>query len=173
MAIYYNQIRETTQKDSVKKVFYEKVGRRYVPVAEYDSDYADSFPMGSHLIVVKEGLTLRRYNINPDLAPMMAAGMLVKNEISDKVRKASDLRLGSESRRRPLTEEQHQAWENLIEKLGPDARQLEWPSALEITEACVEAMAQEAAELLENEAVRKAYDHFIIMCKLCKEQDVK
>ena len=39
----------------VKKVYYEKIGRRYRPVAEYDSDLLDSFPKGSHLICVYPG----------------------------------------------------------------------------------------------------------------------
>ena len=35
----------------MKKIYYEKVGRRYKPVAEYDPDYLDSFPKGSHLVM--------------------------------------------------------------------------------------------------------------------------
>jgi len=35
----------------VKKVYYEKKGKRYKPVAEYDSDYLDAFPKGSTLVM--------------------------------------------------------------------------------------------------------------------------
>ena len=35
----------------MKKVYYIKEGRRYVPVAEYDQDLMDSFPKGTHIVV--------------------------------------------------------------------------------------------------------------------------
>jgi hypothetical protein len=148
-----------------KKIYYEQVGNRYVPVAEYNEQWLDSFKKGTHLVMVYPGGSSRRYNIDPAYAPMIAAGRVAEDKISEAIRKASDLR----PKRAPITAGQHQAWENLVKEFGEDARMLEWPSAREVAEEAVKAMTVEADKLLEHPAVRKAYDHFMLMCQLTKE----
>ena len=39
----------------MKKIFYEKQGRKYVPVSEYDNDFLDSFTQGTHLVMSYPG----------------------------------------------------------------------------------------------------------------------
>jgi len=39
----------------MKKIYYEKKGRRYVPVAEYDNDFLDSFTKVTHLVMSYPG----------------------------------------------------------------------------------------------------------------------
>lgn len=155
----------------MKKIFYEKVGRRYVPVAEYDNDYLDSFPKGNHLVMCYPGGSSRRFNIEPALAPMIAAGRFAEDAISSAIVKAGEIRLQSKDRERKLTPAQHAAWENLVKEFGDSGKQLEWASAREVAEAGVKAMQDEANKLLENESVRKAYDHFMLMCQLVKKND--
>lgn len=149
----------------MKKIYYEKVGRRYKPVAEYDSDYLDSFPKGSHLVMCYPGGSSRRFNIDPNYAAMIAAGRVAEEAICEVLRKASDMR----PRNKPLTQEQKDAWEHLIKVMGPEAKMLEWPSAREACEKAVNAMQEEAFKLMQTESVRKAYDHFMLVCKLSKE----
>ena len=153
----------------MKKIYYEKKGRRYIPIAEYDNDYLDSFPKGSHLVICYPGGTSRRYNINPEYAAMIAAGRVAEDAISTALMKAHELRLPREVRERPITPEQHAAWENLVKTFGPEVRQLEWPSIREASEAAVKAMQVEADKLLSNPAVKRAWDHFQLMCDLTKE----
>lgn len=148
-----------------KTIFYKKAGRRYVPVSEYDNELLDSFPKGTHLVMVYPGGSSRRFNINPNYAAMIAAGRLAEDAISRVLMKASDLR----PKRSPVTPEQHAAWEHLVKVFGPEARYLEWPSAREASEKAVEAMQIEAEKLMQNESVRKAYDHFMLMCELAKD----
>ena len=50
---------------------YKKVGRRYKPVAEHEE--WDSYPAGAHLVVCSPGSTLRRFDIDPDRAVLLAA----------------------------------------------------------------------------------------------------
>ena len=50
---------------------YKKVGRRYKPVAEHEE--LDSYPEGAHLVVCRPGSTMRRFNIDPDRAGLLAA----------------------------------------------------------------------------------------------------
>lgn len=146
----------------MKKIFYEKIGRRYKPVYEYDQVLMDALPKGSHLIQVYPGGRSTRYNVDPNYAAMIAAGRVAEDAISKVIMKASDLRPKQE----PLTESQRAAWENLVKEFGESARTLEWPSAREAAEKAVEALQEEASVLLSNEAVKKAFDHFILMCKL-------
>jgi len=150
-----------------KTVFYKKVGRKYEPVAEYDQEHLDSFPKGTHLVMCYPGGSSRRFNIDPNYAAMIAAGRVAEDTISKALMRASDLR----PKQSPLTEGQRTAWENLVNEFGPDARTLEWPSAREAAEEAVKAMMEEADKLMKHESVRKAYDHFQLMCQLAKEKD--
>jgi hypothetical protein len=149
----------------MKKIFYEKVGRRYKPVYEYDQVLLDAFPKGTHLVDVYPGGSSRRFNVNPAYAPMIAAGRVAEDAISKVLMKASDLR----PKNAPLTEGQRKAWDNLVKEFGDEARCLEWPSAREACEEAVKAMQVEAGVLLENPTVRKAYEHFMLICELTKE----
>jgi len=150
-----------------KKIYYEKIGRKYVPVSEYDSDYLDSFPKGNHLVMVYPGGSSRRFNIDPAYAPMIAAGRVAEDTISRALMKASDLR----PKRAPITEGQRIAWDNLVKEMGEEARCLEWPSAREACEEAVKAMQLEADKLLENPSVRKAYERFLLVAELTKDHN--
>lgn len=152
----------------MKKIFYEKVGRRYVPVAEYNSEWLDSYPKGNHLVMSYPGGTSRRFNVDPAYAPMIAAGRVAEDAISTVIMKATALRRDSK-KETPLTPGQKAAWEKLVEEFGDSAKALEWPSAREASEAAVKAMMEEAEELLKNPAVRKAWDHFQMICDLTKD----
>ena len=153
----------------MKKVYYEKIGRRYKPVHEYDSEFLDGFPKGNHLVMCYPGGSSRRFNIDPNYAAMIAAGRIAEDAISRVIVKATDLRPKSS----PITPEQKAAWEKLVEVFGPEAKALEWPSAREACEEAVKAMTKEADKLMQNESVRKAYDHFQLMCKLANDNNEK
>ena len=148
-----------------KKVYYEKRGRRYYPVAEYDSTYMDSFPKGNHLVMCYPGGTSRRFNVEPNYAAMIAAGRVAEDAISKAVVKASEMR----PHNKPITEKQKKAWEALAKAFGDDRYYIEIPSAREIAEEGVKAMMQESDKLMEHESVRKSYEHFMLMCKLTAE----
>jgi hypothetical protein len=149
--------------------FYKKVGRRYIPVREYDSECNDAYQHGTHLVVSVPGHKLTRFNIEPELAPLIAAGTFAIDKISAKIVESSNLRLcGSDGRAKTLTKEQREAWEKLVEVFGDGARQLEWPSAREAAEAGVNALISEAEKKLENPLVKKAYEQFLMVYKLAK-----
>ena len=150
-----------------KKIYYEKKGRRYVPVAEYDSEYLDSFPKGSHLVMCYPGGSSRRFNIDPNFAAMIAAGRVAEDTISAAVVKASEMR----PHRKPITEKQKKAWDNLAKSFGDERYYIEIPSAREIAEAGVKAMQEEATKLMLHPAVKRSYDQFQIVCKLVNETD--
>ena len=151
----------------MKKVFYEKVGRKYVPVAEYDNELLDSFPKGNHLVMCYPGGTTRRFNIDPNYAAMIAAGRVAEDAISKALMRASDLR----PKRAPLTEGQRAAWDLLVKEFGEEARCLEWPSAREACEEAVKAMTDEADKLMTNPVVRKSFDKFVMICELVKNDN--
>lgn len=152
-----------------KKIYYEKVGSRYKPVAEYDNELMDSFTKGNHLVMCYPGGTSRRFNIEPNYAAMIAAGRIAEDAISKAVVKAGEMR----PHKIPITEKQRKAWDNLAKAFGDERYYIEWPSAREIAEESVKAMQAEADKLLKHESVKKAYDHFMLMCQLVKENEGK
>jgi hypothetical protein len=152
----------------MKKIYYVKEGRRYKPVAEYDNDLMDSFHKGNHLVMVYPGGTSRRFNIDPAYAPMIAAGRVAEDSICRAISKASELR----PQRTPITEAQQKAWRKLAKEMGDELCTLNGLSVRDCAEAGVKAMQEEADKLMQHESVRKAYDHFMLMCQLVKEKDV-
>lgn len=151
----------------MKKIFYEKVGRRYRPVAEYDNELLDSFSKGTHLVMCYPGGQSRRYNIAPNHAAMIAAGRAAEDAICDALRKASEMR----PQRTPLTEGQRRAWKKLAKEFGDDLATLNLGSARDLAEAGVNAMIAEANELMKNSAVKQAYEQFLLVCELTKQQE--
>ena len=149
----------------MKKIYYEKVGRRYVPVAEYDNDLLDSFTKGTHLVMSYPGGASRRYNIDPAYAPMIAAGRVAEDAICKAISKASELRPKST----PITPGQKKAWEKLAKEFGDDLCTLHGLSVHDCAEAGVKAMMLEADKLLANPAVRLAYEKFLFVAELSKE----
>jgi hypothetical protein len=146
----------------MKKVYYEKRGRRYHPVAEYDNDLLDSFPKGSHLVCVYPGGSSRRFNVEPDYAAMIAAGRVAEDAISQALHKASEMR----PQRTPITPGQQRAWKKLAKEFGDDLATLSLGSARDLAEAGVQAMQAEANKLMKHESVRAAYEQFLLVCRL-------
>lgn len=160
----------------MKKTFYEKVGRRYKPVYQYDQTLTDAFPKGSHLVICYPGGYSRRYNIDPNYAAMIAAGRVAEDAISTALMEATEIRRtqrGTNDKTTPLTSEQKAAWEHLVKVFGPEARQLEYPCARECAEKAVQAMYGEAMQLMQHESVRQAYEHFQLMCELAKDHNAE
>ena len=150
----------------MKKIYYEKRGRRYVPVAEYDNDFLDSFTKGNHLVMSYPGGTSRRFNIDPAYAPMIAAGRVAEDVICRAISKASEMR----PQKTPITEAQRKAWNKLAKEFGDELCTLNGPSVRDCAEAGIKAMQEEADKLMKHEGVRKAYEHFMLMCELTKEK---
>jgi hypothetical protein len=150
----------------VKKIYYEKVGRKYVPVAEYDSDLTDSFGKGSHLVICYPGGQSRRYNIDPDYAALIAAARVAEDAMIQAMRKASELRPATT----PITPAQQRAWKKLAKEFGTELCTLNGASSYDIAQAGLKALEDEAARLLTNEAVKEAHDQFLFVCALTKQQ---
>jgi hypothetical protein len=151
----------------VKKIYYEKVGRKYVPVAEYDSDLTDSFGKGSHLVICYPGGQSRRYNIDPDYAALIAAARVAEDAMMQAMQKASELK----PTQTPVTPAQQRAWKRLAKEFGTDLCTLNGASSWEIAQAGLKALEDEAAQLLTNAAVKAAYDQFLFVCALTKKQE--
>jgi len=149
----------------MKKIYYEKQGRKYVPVAEYDNDFLDSFTKGTHLVMSYPGGTSRRFNIDPNYAAMIAAGRVAEDAICKAIAKASELRPKST----PITEGQRKAWRKLAKEFGDDLATLNGLCVHDCAEAGVRAMMAEAEQLMTNPAVRKAYERFQLICELTKQ----
>ena len=150
----------------MKKIYYEKRGRRYVPVSEYDSEYLDSFSKGTHIVMCYPGGQSRRYNIDPNYAVMIAAGRVAEDAICRAINKASELR----PKQTPITPKQKKAWEALAKAFGDELCTLHGLSVHDCAEAGIKAMQEEADKLMKVPAVRLAYEHFQMICQLTSQQ---
>ena len=146
-------------------IFYIKQGRRYIPHSTYSSEFCDSFPKGTHLVQSYPGGSMRRFNIDPAYAPMIAAGRVAEDAMCRAIQKASELR----PQRTPITEGQRNAWNKLAKEFGNDLATLQINSAHDIAEAGVKALMEEAEQLLANPTVRKAYEKFLFVAELTKD----
>lgn len=151
----------------MKKIYYEKIGRRYHPVHEYDSDLLDSFPKGSHLVLVYPGGSSRRFNVEPNHAALIAAARVAEDAMSEAIRKASEMR----PQRTPITEQQQQAWKKLAQAFGDDLATLNINCARDIAEAGLKALEAEADKLMQHESVKRAYEQFLLVCELTKKEN--
>jgi hypothetical protein len=150
----------------VKKILYEKVGRRYVPVAEnYDDHY--TFPKGNHLVMCYPGGESRQYNIDPNYAALIAASRVAEDAMCRALHKASEMRPA----RTPITPAQQRAWKKLAKEFGDELCTLNGASVHDIAEAGVRALQTEADKLLTNATVKAAYDQFLFVCALTRKQE--
>ena len=145
-------------------IFYVKKGRRYIPHSTYSSEFCDAFPKGTHLVQSYPGGSMRRFNIDPAYAPMIAAGRVAEDKISEALMKANELR----PQTTPITPGARKAWEKLKKELGNDGY-LTRGSTREASEAAVKAMMEEAEKILEHPSVRKAYERFLLIAELTKD----
>ena len=150
----------------MKKIFYEKIGRRYHPVYEYDNDLLDSFPKGSHLVIVYPGGSSRRFNVEPNHAALIAAGRVAEDAMCTAIREASEMR----PQRTPITEGQQRAWKKLAREFGDGLATLNIGSARDIADAGLAALQAEADKLMQHESVRHAYEQFLLVCELTKKE---
>jgi hypothetical protein len=74
-------------------------------------------------------------------------------------------------RHQPLTPEQLAAWKHLASTFGQEKYALEWCSYREAAEAGIKAMMEEADVLMSNPSVKNAYEHFMLVCELTKENN--
>ena len=151
----------------VKKIYYEKVGRKYVPVSEYDNEYLDSFPKGSTLVICYPGGQSRRFDIDPDYAALIAAGRVAEDAMIQAMHKASELKPA----KTPITLAQQRAWKGLARAFGTELCTLNGASSWEIAQAGLKALEQEADKLMTNAAVKAAYDQFLFVCALTRKQE--
>lgn len=119
---------------------YTKVGRRYLPCAEHE--VWNSFPEGAHLVVCSPGSTLRRFNIDPDRAGLLAAAEPLRAQIRALVMEMHRMR----PTRRPVTQTQADAWRAFERSMGNDAYCVEYASVGEIADAVVDLVVTEAGK---------------------------
>ncbi len=115
---------------------YKKVGKRYKPAAEHEE--WDSYPAGAHLVICSPGSTLRRFDIDPDRAGLLAAAEPLRSQIRDLVVELHKMR----PTRRPVTLAQQAAWRRFQKAMGNDGYCVEYASVGEIADAVVDLIME-------------------------------
>lgn len=149
---------------NMSTVFYKKQGRRYIPVRQFDEEFRNSMPEGSHLLIVRPGSQSIRFNIEPALAPLIAAASTAEDAMSRAVYNAMELR----PQPLKLTATQQKLVAELTASMNScDARWLR-SSSSDIARAGLEALQKAAEEKLAHPSVQDAYLHFLSVVALTK-----
>lgn len=72
--------------------------------------------------------------------------------------------------RTPITLGQQRAWKKLTKEFGDDLATLSLGSARDLAATGVKAMQEKADKLMQHESVRRAYEQFMLVCKLTKSK---
>lgn len=155
---------------------YKKVGRRYVPVGEYSMEAINRLPYGSHLITVHRTGGIFKYNVDPAYAPLVAASRTYTSAIVDSLREEYDSVRPSTS---PKTKKQKLAWEKLKNAFDEFNHAMDQSSTTallksslyDIAESGTKALELEAQRMLQNPAVKNAYEQFLLIYKLTKDNE--
>jgi hypothetical protein len=150
----------------MKKVFYEKVGKRYKPVKEYDDTLMSAFGKGTHLVVCRPGITSYSYQIDPAFATMLAAGKYAEDKMSRAIVDGLMVR----PKTNPTTERQRELWTELKNSFADQDFVIHGPAAADAAREGIKALEQEVEKMLTVPAVKLAYDHFMTVWQLTKEQ---
>lgn len=119
--------------------YYRRDATNYIPVSYYNSDVLDGVPEGATLIVKQGNLTMRRHDVVPDHASLLAAAVMVEHRLTDIVLAASELQ--------PCRDNNPEAqadWQKLVAKHGDQFRTLQGPSASEVARRVVTAILEQA-----------------------------
>lgn len=126
----------------MNKTYYEKRGRRYIAVAEYDGDLMSALPKGSHLVTVTPGCRSTVSCVDPANVAVLAVIERNRSELCRVLLKASEMKPS----RTPITEKQRAAWDALSAAFGADMATLHVDSASAIIDALKDAIVKEVAQ---------------------------
>jgi len=152
------------------EVFYTKNDNGdFEPVSIWSYKLLDSLPYGSHLVRVSPGSRAVKYAIDPDRAAVIAALEYARDAITSSIVESSKASPTQE----PVTEMQKEAWDNMKEAFGNDMAGIQFPSAHEIARDVLSQLEFEIEDMLSNENVKRAYDEFALLAKLCGQEKIK
>jgi hypothetical protein len=147
-------------------VYYKKVGRRYVPVAEYDGDLLSSLPYGAHLVLVQQGMRSTIHNIEPAHAPVIAVMKILRDRLVQEAVKASEIRTDKK-----LTPEQQAAFDEFKRRIGEERFYFTYGSIAEMINHGTRFLEEEARKLLENHTVRECWEQYRIAAELVAKHE--
>ena len=88
---------------------YKKVKNRYVEIGRYEDEHLSHYPHGVHLVLSMPGSRLTRFQIEPEIAGLLAAAEIARPAMMEAMRNANHYR-PSGPQGRPLTKREQKAW---------------------------------------------------------------
>lgn len=136
-------------------------------MGEYNGDWEKTMPFGCHVHVVHEGGGQSyTYRIEPAIAPLVAAAMIMRDDLVGVIREAAEY---EKPKKELLTERQHAAWKEFNDAFGGSISSLRGKSIHDVANQVLSVIAKRAENMLTNDAMKEAYDQFITVATLSKE----
>ena len=128
----------------------------------------EDLPPGHYLVTVKTGSTRIR-PVDPAYAAVAAAAQVAEDRVTALIWEASEMKPTAPA----VTEEQRKAWRAFLDTLGDrDSNVMgHWFSARQAAEEVTAVLMHETHTLLENPMVSRAYDEFLMICRLTGEKN--
>jgi len=149
-------------------LYYKRLSNgEFVPAAMCGDIIDRVFKQGATLVVVDGNWSSHISNVRPDHAAVIASLKLYKEQLTDQLVEASEMR----PVQKKLTSEQLAAWQELQNVL--DDATLCRPSAAEIADRALEGFEEKTANLLKDPSIRKAYEKLEMLISLKETHNEK
>lgn len=146
-----------------EKEYYIKEGDQYRPVSRYDPDLWGSITYGHYLITVERHKRTMRSIVDPALAPMIAAAHSAREKMIKAMLERETEFLG------PGGQKEQEAWAVFKATVG-DQWSVRRNSFANVVDSGINQIIKEAEELMENPAVKLAYEEFLTVCRLAMDK---
>lgn len=152
----------------MQETYYKKVGDTYEPVSYYDSNIIDAVPVDCAVMILsKKGSTLRKYDVDIALAPLLAGGEYMREAMTDAFDKADRPTLPTNA----LTAQESEAWNKLIAIGGEGFKRLTLPATNDLIDAGLKTLMEKMEHVLSDPTCADAYNQFKMCVKLKLQKD--
>jgi hypothetical protein len=145
-----------------QQTIYRKVGDEYEPIGEYEPEWGEYFPHGINMIVAENGCQMYRYNVDPNFAGLLGAGLICRDRMVGAIRDATAALPTREPTDRAL-----ELWAQL--QLEMDGFRLTSPSLNSIADAIIAVLAESFQDTVQDPGARAAFEKFLTIAYLTKE----
>jgi len=126
--------------------------------------WSDFKPYGCYLTVTKPNTSSTKYGVEPALAPMVAATLILRDRLVDIIHEASAFA----SPYPIMNAKQKAAWDNMGKVFG-GLTSIHSASMHDIAAKILDAIAEEATQTLTTPAAKEAYEQFLLVAALSKD----
>jgi hypothetical protein len=152
----------------MSNTYYRKLSDgTFEAVSYYNSNASEAIPKDTAVLIINKGnSTLRKYDVDIAMAPLLAGCEYLRDQLALTMSLASKPRVPL-----AMTEAENKAWNNMIAVGGESFRQISYSSSHDMVDAGINALSCHMNHILSDPTCKDAYDKFRLCVKLKLETD--